>query len=93
MASGSWLGKKWGIGSKAGPMNVWDKWALGFISAKPIAMGTSQTVKLSPAATGAAGKVAFKVELPPASHFTTLSGDDRQTRSGTRARATASSRR
>ena len=76
MASGSWLGKKWGLGSKAGPMNAWDKVALGFISAKTIDVGATATVKLAPAATGTAGKVAFKVMLPPANHSLELSGAD-----------------
>jgi len=31
MSSGSWLGRQWGIGSKPGAMNVWDKADLGFV--------------------------------------------------------------
>ena len=54
MSSGSNLGRQWGLGSEPGPMNVWDKYALGFVTPKVVKRGTTATVKLQPAATGAA---------------------------------------
>ena len=76
MASGSWLGKKWGLDTRPSPMNAWDKMALGFISPKVVGPGASTRMTLKPAATGAAGKVAVKVTLPDAYHVTELSGAD-----------------
>jgi immune inhibitor A len=74
MAGGSWLGKKWGLETRPAPLNAWDKYALGFITPKVVKRGASVTRKLQPAATGAAGSVAVKVNLPDASHYTELSG-------------------
>ena len=34
MSSGSNLGRQWGLASEPGPMNVWDKYALGFVDAQ-----------------------------------------------------------
>ena len=76
MDSGSWLGKKWGIGTRPAPMNAWDKSALGFITPKVVHPGDKTKMTLKPAAIGAAGKVAVKVTLPDAYHFTDLSGSD-----------------
>ena len=50
MASGSWLGREWGIGTKPAAMNVWDKSALGFVQPKVVKRGKTATVKLQPAA-------------------------------------------
>ena len=76
MSSGSWLGRQWGIGSSPSPMNVWDKYALGFIDAKTVKRGTTANVRLQPAAIGAADKVGVKIELPKRRHVIELSGKD-----------------
>ena len=52
MASGSWLGRQWGIGTQPAAMNVWDKSALGFIQPKVVKRGRATTVKLQAAAEG-----------------------------------------
>lgn len=57
-------------------MNAWDKMSLGFITPRVIAPGTRGTRTLKPAAVGAAGRVAVKVALPDAYHYTDLSGSD-----------------
>jgi immune inhibitor A len=76
MASGSWLGKQWGAGTKPSPMNAWDKYYLGWIDPITVARGTTATVDLSPAQSGDTGDVAVKVELPAVTHSTTVSGPD-----------------
>jgi immune inhibitor A len=76
MSSGSWLGRQWGIGTKPAPMNVWDKYALGFITPKTVARGKTATVKLQPAAVGDAKAVGVKIELPKRKHVIQLSGKD-----------------
>ena len=72
MAQGSWLGKKFGIGTVAGPLNVWDRWFLGYLKPQNVAVGQTRTFHLPPSSTGAAGKVAFRVNLPDAYHEVTL---------------------
>ena len=76
MASGSWLGRQWGIGSKPAAMNVWDKTALGFIRPKVVKRGRTATVKLQAAATGRPDATGVKIQLPKATHTTALSGKD-----------------
>jgi immune inhibitor A len=76
MASGSWLGRQWGLGSQPAAMNVWDKSALGFISPKQVKRGTTATVTLQPAATGSATASGVKILLPKRKHTITLSGKD-----------------
>jgi immune inhibitor A len=76
MASGSWLGRQWGIGTKPAAMNVWDKSALGFVQPKVVKRGRTATVRLEAAATGSADATGVKIELPKATHTTTLSGRD-----------------
>ena len=89
MASGSWLGREWGIGTKPAAMNVWDKTALGFIQPKVVKRGRAATVKLQAAAEGKADATGVKIDLPKATHTTRLSGKD-GARSGTRPWATTS---
>jgi immune inhibitor A len=76
MASGSWLGRQWGIGTKPAAMNVWDKTALGFIQPKVVKRGHTATVKLQAAAFGKSDSTGVKIELPKATHTTQLSGKD-----------------
>jgi immune inhibitor A len=76
MASGSWLGREWGIGTKPAPMNVDDKTFLGFVQPKIVKRGRTGTVKLQAAATGTAGATGVKIPLPKAKHVTQLSGKD-----------------
>jgi len=76
MASGSWLGRQWGLGSQPAPMNVWDKYALGYVAPKVVKRGATATVKLQPAATGAAGSTGVIIPLPKRKHVTELSGKD-----------------
>ena len=76
MAQGSWLGREWGLGSEPGPLNAWDKAALGFTTPKVVKRGTSATVKLQPAATGDADQTAVMVQLPKRKHIVELSGKD-----------------
>jgi immune inhibitor A len=76
MASGSWLGREWGIETKPSPMNVWDKYVLGFESPKTVARGKTATVALQPASTGAASKSGVIVPLPDAKHSVALSAPD-----------------
>ena len=76
MASGSWLGRDWGIGTKPAAMNVWDKTALGFIQPKVVKRGRTATVKLQAAAEGKSDATGVKIELPKATHTTKLSGKD-----------------
>jgi immune inhibitor A len=76
MASGSWLGREWGIGTKPAAMNVWDKSALGFIQPKVVKRGRTATVKLQAAAFGKSDSTGVKIELPKATHVTQLSGKD-----------------
>ncbi len=76
MASGSWLGRQWGLGSKPASMNAWDKSALGFIQPKVVKRGRTATVKLQAAATGRSDATAVRIELPKARHTITLSGKD-----------------
>lgn len=76
MSSGSWLGRQWGLGSQPGPMNVWDKYALGFVTPKVVKRNTTATVKLQPAAIGAAGSTGVIIPLPKRKHVIELSGED-----------------
>jgi immune inhibitor A len=76
MASGSWLGRQWGIGTKPAAMNVWDKSALGFVQPKVVKRGRTATVKLQAAATGSRAATGVRVELPRATHTIRLSGND-----------------
>jgi immune inhibitor A len=76
MSSGSWLGRQWGLGSQPAPMNVWDKHALGFVTPKVVKRGATATVKLQPAATGAAGATGVMIPLPKRKHVIELSGKD-----------------
>jgi immune inhibitor A len=76
MSSGSNLGRQWGVASEPGPMNVWDKYALGYVMPKVVARGTTATVKLQPAATGAAGSTGVMIPLPKRKHVIQLSGKD-----------------
>jgi len=76
MSSGSWLGRQWGLGSQPGPMNVWDKYALGFVTPKVVKRNTTATVKLQPAAIGAAGSTGVIIPLPKRKHGIELSGKD-----------------
>ena len=76
MSSGSWMGRQWGLGSAPAAMNVWDKSALGFVRPKEIKRGRTATVKLQPAATGAAGSTGVRIDLPKARHTIKLSGRD-----------------
>ena len=76
MASGSWLGREWGLGSQPAPMNVWDKSALGFVTPKEIKRGKTATVTLQPAATGSATASGVKILLPKRKHSLQLSGKD-----------------
>ena len=76
MASGSWLGRQWGIGTKPAAMNVWDKTALGFIRPKVVKRGRKATVKLQAAAFGKSNSTGVKIQLPKATHTTRLSGKD-----------------
>lgn len=76
MSSGSWLGRKWGLGSQPGPMNVWDKYTLGFVTPKVVKRNTTATVKLQPAAIGAAGSTGVIIPLPKRKHVIELSGKD-----------------
>jgi immune inhibitor A len=73
MASGSWLGREFGLETKPTPMNVWDKGALGFISPMTVKRGKTATVTLQPAATGVANKVGVVIPLPKAKHSVPLS--------------------
>jgi immune inhibitor A len=79
MASGSWLGRQWGIGTKPAAMNVWDKSDLGFIQPKVVKRGRTATVKLQAAAEGKADATGVKIALPKATHTTMLSGKDGKT--------------
>jgi immune inhibitor A len=76
MSSGSWLGRQWGLGSQPAPMDVWDKYALGFISPKEVKRGKTATVTLQPAATGSATTSGVKIPLPKRKHTIALSGKD-----------------
>ena len=76
MSQGSWLGREWGLGSAPGPLNAWDKAALGFIAPKVVKRGTSATVKLRPAATGGADDTGAIIQLPKRRHLVELSGRD-----------------
>ena len=76
MASGSWLGRQWGLGSKPAAMNVWDKSALGFIQPKVVKRGRAATVKLQAAAEGDADATGVRIALPKATHTTRLSARD-----------------
>ena len=76
MSSGSWLGRQWGLDTKPAPMNVWDKWALGFEVPKTVARGKTGTVTLQPAATGDWNKSGVFIPLPNAKHSVALSAVD-----------------
>lgn len=76
MASGSWLGRQWGIGTDPAAMNVWDKSSLGFVQPKEVKRGKDVTLKLEAAAFGDAAETGVKVQLPKASHTIPLSGKD-----------------
>ncbi len=76
MSSGSNLGRQWGVASEPGPMNVWDKYVLGFVAPKEVKRGTTATVKLQPAATGAASSTGVIIPLPKREHKIELSGKD-----------------
>ena len=76
MSSGSWLGRQWGLGTQPGAMNVWDKYALGYVTPKVVKRGASATVKLQPAAIGAAGSTGVIIPLPRRKHVIALSGKD-----------------
>ena len=76
MCDGENLGRQWGLVSDPGPMNVWDKYALGFVTPKVVKRGTRATVNLQPAAIGAAGSTGVMIPLPKRKHFIELSGKD-----------------
>ena len=76
MASGSWLGRQWGIGTKPAAMNAWDKSALGFVQPKVVKRGRTATVKLQAAASGSPTATSVKIPLPKAKHTIKLSGKD-----------------
>lgn len=76
MGSGSWLGRQWGGGSQPSNMNADDKTYLGFVKPKVVKRGKTATVKLQPAADGAATRTAVKIPLPKGKHTQTLSGKD-----------------
>ena len=76
MSSGSWLGRQWGLGSEPGSMNVWDKYALGYVTPKTVKRGMTATVKLQPAAIGASGSTGVIIPLPKRKHVIELSGKD-----------------
>jgi immune inhibitor A len=84
MDQGSWSGKKWGLGTLPTPMNAWDKWSLGFIDWKQRTAqdtgiptdGKTRTFTIKPAAAGGPLGVAFRVDLPDATHAVQLSGAD-----------------
>lgn len=76
MAGGSWLGREWGLGTKPAPMNVWDKYALGFVAPKEVKRGKTATVTLQPAATGTMDATGVKILLPKRRHSVELSGKD-----------------
>jgi immune inhibitor A len=76
MSSGSWLGRQWGLGSQPSAMNVWDKYALGFVTPKVVKRGATATMKLQPAAIGAAGSTGVIIPLPKRKHVIALSGKD-----------------
>ncbi|MCX6362731.1 MAG: immune inhibitor A, partial [Actinobacteria bacterium] len=76
MADGCLLGRQWGTTSEPGPMNVWDKYALGYVTPKVVKRGATATVTLQPAATGAAGSTGVMIPLPKRKHIIELSGKD-----------------
>ena len=76
MASGSWLGRQWGIGTKPTEMNVWDKSALGFVQPKTVKRGKDVTLKLQAAENGDATQTGVRIDLPKAKHTIKLSGAD-----------------
>ena len=76
MAQGAWLGREWGLGSAPGPMNAWDKAALGFTTPKVVKRGATGTVKLQPAATGTSDATSVIIQLPKRKHVIELSGKD-----------------
>ncbi|MCX6372756.1 MAG: immune inhibitor A [Actinobacteria bacterium] len=76
MCDGENLGRQWGLVSDPGPMNVWDKYALGFVTPKTVRRGTTATVKLQPAAIGAADSTGVIIPLPKRKHIVELSGKD-----------------
>ena len=76
MASGSWLGRQWGLGSRPAPMNADDRAYLGFIQPRVVRRGRTATVRLQAAATGASAATAVKIPLPRARHVTELSRRD-----------------
>jgi immune inhibitor A len=76
MATGMWLGRKWGLGTRPAPMNAYDKTALGFVTPRTVEIGADANIRLKPAATGTAASVAVRVELPSKYHETILSGKD-----------------
>jgi immune inhibitor A len=78
MCDGENLGREWGLVSAPGPMNVWDKYALGFVTPTTVRRGTTATVRLQPAANGAAGSTGVMVPLPKRKHVIELSGKDGQ---------------
>ena len=76
MASGSWLGRQWGIGTKPAAMNAADKTSLGFVQPKVVKRGRTATVRLQAAADGRSNATAVKIPLPKARHVIRLSGRD-----------------
>jgi immune inhibitor A len=76
MAAGSWLGHKWGLGTKPAPMNAWDKAALGFITPTTVEVGQSADITLPPAAKAQADRAAVKIALPKEQRDVVLSGAD-----------------
>jgi len=76
MASGSWLGREWGIGTEPAAMNADDKAYLGFVQPKVVKRGRTATVKLQAAAEGSPRATAVKIPLPKAKHVIKLSGKD-----------------
>jgi immune inhibitor A len=76
MASGSWLGREWGIGTKPAAMNADDKAFIGFVQPKVVKRGRTATVKLEAAAKGDPTTTAVRIPLPKATHTIPLSGKD-----------------
>ena len=89
MASGSWLGRQWGLGSAPGPMNVWDKAALGFVTRRSSSAAHGDDEAPAGGRPAPPAPPASSSRLPKRKHTVELSGKDGAT-SGTPAWATTS---
>jgi len=72
MDNGSWTGKKYGLGYRAGGLTAWEKWALGWLEPIEVANGKVKTLTLEGAALGDARKAAVKIPAPDSVHTVTL---------------------